>query len=83
MELENFFEKNDIVVSCDENFKICVLVVFELDLELNELVGVLCIFIVEVCCLLVEGSFVMIDSCLIKLGEVLDNCVFLVVMGVI
>lgn len=83
MELENSSEKNDIVVSCDENSKTCALVAPESDLESNEPVGVPCTSIVEACCLLAEGSSVTTDSCSIKLGEALDNCASLAVTGAI
>lgn len=79
MELENSSEKNDILVSYDENSKTCALVAPESDLESNEPVGVPCTSIVEAGSLLAEGSSVTTDSCSTKLGEALDNCGSLVV----
>jgi hypothetical protein len=79
IEPENSSEKNDILVSGDENSKSCALIALESDLESNEPVGVPCTSIVEAGSLLAEGSSVTTDSCSTKLGEALDNCRSLVV----
>ena len=79
LELENSSEKNDILVSYDENSKTGALVAPESDLESNEPVGVPCTSIVEAGSLLAEGSSVTTDGCSTKLGEAPDNCGSLVV----
>lgn len=83
MELEISSEKNDVVVSCDENIKPCALKAPDSDLESNELVRVPCSSLVEAGSLLGEGSSMTADSCSMQLGEALDQSGSLATTGIV